>query len=36
MIESQQQAAANRLIVAVNWVQELQRRVSAKSGDTRP
>jgi serine/threonine-protein kinase len=36
MIEPEQRAAANRLIVAVNWVEELRRRIPAKHGDARP
>ena len=36
MIEPEQQAAANRLIVTVNWGEELRRGVPAKTGDARP
>jgi serine/threonine-protein kinase len=36
MIEAEQQATANRLIIAVNWAEELRRRIPTKRGDARP
>jgi Tol biopolymer transport system component len=36
MIQPEQQAVANRLIVTVNWVEELRRRVPEKTGEARP